>query len=518
MLKGTDTSVVRGEFPNTEEEYVVQYPRRNPVRVRRAVVVCGVQGSVKFLIHNNSSSNLRRALMERVYNVEVNGHLQRPPQPAPGIFATLAGQREELLSKLPSITPMTRTQFVSTRPAEKRKIYERALASLQTLPVGRRDARVSGAFVKCEKINAKKGDPAPRIIQPRDPRYNVEVGKYLAKAEHKIYTAIDELWGGPTVMKGYNVDQLGKHIHEAWGQFSDPVALGLDASRFDQHVSYEALEFEHSIYNSIFQSKELSRLLSWQLVNEGIGRADDGVFKYKKRGSRMSGDMNTALGNIIIMTLLVRQFCAERRVKARLINNGDDCTLIFERSDLERMLAGLHDWFLQYGFNIVQEPVVDVLERIEFCQMHPVMVGDGCRMIRNFHPALSKDAIAIKARTISEMKSWCHCVGLCGLAMASGVPVQQEYYSLFARHGSKGKRLHQVEDKSSGLQYFSRGMEAVISPVLPSTRASFWRAFGVNPSEQIALEGAYSSLVIHFRESDLDNTHSHYNLYNLQDQ
>lgn len=477
------------------------------------MVVCGVQGSVKFLIHNNSASNLRRALMERVYNVEVNGHLQKPPQPAPGIYATLAGPREELLSRLPSITPMTRTMFVQSRPAEKRKVYEQALASLLTLPVGQRDARVNGAFVKCEKVNAKKGDPAPRIIQPRSPRYNVEVGKYLAPAEHEVYKAIDGMWGGPTVMKGYNAVELGGHMRDAWNEFADPVALGLDASRFDQHVSADALRFEHSIYHDIFESDELDELLSWQVENEGIARADDATFKYRKVGSRMSGDMNTSLGNIIIMTLLVYKFMQDKGVRGRLVNNGDDCTVIFERQHTHHVLDGLHEWFLNYGFNIVQEPIVDVLEKIEFCQMHPVCVDGTWTMVRNFHASLSKDAIAIKARTPQELKSWCWCVGRCGMAIASGVPVQQEYYKYLARSGEKGKRLRDVADTGSGLARFSAGLESVERPVAISTRVSFWRAFGVNPSEQWELERSYSELVANFDAP----TSQYYNNLNLID-
>jgi hypothetical protein len=122
-----------------------------------------------------------------------------------------------------------------------------------------------------------------------------------------------------------------------------------------------------------------------------VARADDAVFVYRKKGSRMSGDMNTALGNIILMTLMVYYYLQVRGVRGRLINNGDDCTLIVERADILTVLDGLHDWFLQYGFNIVQEPVVDVLEKIEFCQMHPVCVSGQWTMVRNFHNSLSKD-------------------------------------------------------------------------------------------------------------------------------
>ena len=43
----------------------------------------------------------------------------------------------------------------------------------------------------------KKPDPAPRVIQPRNVRYNVEVGRYLRRFEHYLYRGIDEIWNGP---------------------------------------------------------------------------------------------------------------------------------------------------------------------------------------------------------------------------------------------------------------------------------------------------------------------------------
>lgn len=496
MLKGIDTQVNRGVFPTTVTDGVVEHSKPCQVKERRVMVVCGVSGSVKFLVHNNSAANLRRALMERVYHVEVNGQLQRPPQPVPGIFeATLSALRERIACGLGRRTPIARTDFVLSRPAAKRRVYENALASLSLLPVSERDARIDGAFVKCEKINAKKGDPAPRIIQPRSVRYNIEVGRYLVAIEHDVYTEIDKLWGGVTVMKGYNAEEIGTHISEAWGQFTDPVALGLDASRFDQHVSAEALAFEHKLYNDAFRSPELRKLLSWQINNKGVAHADDATFVYKKRGSRMSGDMNTALGNIILMCLMVRFFVDQRGVKARLINNGDDCTLVFERADIERVLDGLREWFLNYGFNIVQEPLANCIEEIEFCQMHPVCVDGRWVMVRNVLASLSKDSISLRSRSLLELRQWMWCVGRCGLAMASGVPVQQAYYGVFCRSGVSGKRLSQVAGRC-GLTWYSAGMAAEHREVAPSTRVSFWKAFGISPYLQECLEAEYERMAL----------------------
>ena len=58
------------------------------------------------------------------------------------------------------------------------------------------------------------------MIQPRNVRYNVEVGRFLRKFEHYLYRGIDEIWNGPTVIKGYTVEQIGKIARDAWDSYS----------------------------------------------------------------------------------------------------------------------------------------------------------------------------------------------------------------------------------------------------------------------------------------------------------
>lgn len=86
--------------------------------------------------------------------------------------------------------------------------------------------------------------------------------------------------GSTVVAKGLTIDETGKLMAEKWHKFSRPVGVGIDASRFDQHVSKQALEWEHSIYNAIFQSGELAAALKWQIHNVGFARSKDGCIKY----------------------------------------------------------------------------------------------------------------------------------------------------------------------------------------------------------------------------------------------
>jgi hypothetical protein len=64
------------------------------------------------------------------------------------------------------------------------------------------------SFTKAEKINfTSKPDPAPRIIQPRDPRYNVEVGRRIAHIEKPLFKALAKMCGHEVVFKGMTADK-----------------------------------------------------------------------------------------------------------------------------------------------------------------------------------------------------------------------------------------------------------------------------------------------------------------------
>jgi hypothetical protein len=364
-------------------------------------------------------------------------------------------------------------------------------------------------FVKGEFINGDvKNDPAPRAIQPRHPRYNAALGVYIQPLEGRVYRALARLCGGPTVMKGYNADQTGKILATAWSEFNSPVGIGMDASRFDQHVSVEALRFEHSVYLGAYkahtsqrQLQELEELLQYQVENRGVSRLPEANVRYEVQGNRMSGDMNTALGNCILMCLMVRQYCSERSIKFRLLDNGDDATVIVEECDAERYLAEVKPWFLKMGFTMKVEAPVRILEQVEFCQTHPVLVDGHYRMVRNPTTALSKDTTwktpaftrhgAIDERAA---RAWLRAVGQCGMSLCSGIPVMQAFYSHLIEAGVTSKKVQGHGDGQSGFERMAMGLRRGPRPVTAATRHSFWLAFGILPDVQVCLEKAVGAL------------------------
>jgi len=460
--------------------------------------VGGLSPPVLLYGYRNDLDTLERAVKERVFYVKYNGQFQTPPRPRRGHFqAALSSAMDALAPHLPLAAPLSYAEFISTFRGPKRKVYQRAFESLLRVSLQPKDSHVK-VFVKYEKTDfTRKADPVPRVISPRDPRYNIELGRFLRPIEERLYEAIGRMYGQPTVMKGMNAARVGECMYAKWADFIDPVAVGMDARRFDQHVSRYALMLEHSIYLLCFKNRRhrrrLAALLRQQLRNVCTGYTADGRLKYKTDGGRMSGDMNTGLGNCLLMCLMVFAYSRFCGVRVQLANNGDDCVVFMERRDLPRFSEGLDAWFLGMGFSMELEPPAHDFEALEFCQSHPVWVGPGAHhylMVRHPHYAIAKDSMCLQPYgTTPLFRGWLHAVGTGGMAATGGIPIFQDFYAAYLRAGEHHASV--VDGQSWGVRAMSRDMKRTYSDVHPRTRYSFWLAYGYTPPEQLAIEEFY---------------------------
>lgn len=466
---------------------IVVRPRVGTEKDRLLATYAGVRAHYRLGVHNNSLNNVLRGLTERVYCVETANGLQPPPQPKPNVFSRLSAFADKVVRSVGGAAPWSYQEFIDSCKGPKRKLYQTAVESLQLSPLSKEDARLK-TFVKAEKLDLhKKEDPAPRLIQPRSPRYNAWVGRYLKAAEHRIYAAIDEVFGSPTIMSGYNATDVARNLRKHWDTYSDVVAVGLDASRFDQHVSEQALRWEHSVYNRLYRSGSLAEVLEWQITNRGTAHTPSGTVKYQVKGKRMSGDMNTSLGNKLIMCGLVWTYAREKRLDVRLANNGDDCVVFMNRRTLRRFMDGLTEWFLEFGFTMKVEPPVSVFEHVEFCQQRPVFDGRVWLMTRSPIKGLAKDVTMISPNptsVVADYKKWATGVGVGGLAAYGGMPVVQEVYLWMSRLSSTPGSLEEY----SGIGAAARGSNRKYEEPTAVCRASYAEAWGVSPSAQVVAE------------------------------
>jgi hypothetical protein len=200
----------------------------------------------------------------------------------------------------------------------------------------------------------------------------------------------------------------------------------------------------------------------------------------------MSGDINTGMGNCLLMSAMVLSYAESVGLKCRLANNGDDCALVVDKSDLAKV-DGITGWFRDLGFDLKVEGFTDVFERIKFCQAQPVLTGSGWRMVRDIFTATSKDLVSLLGITSElEFNHWRRSIATCGLELTRGVPMWESFYQSLHPGVVRGGAAAVEHVYDSGLGYMARGVQA--SEITPDARVSFWRAFGITPDAQIAYE------------------------------
>jgi len=453
-----------------------------------------------FSVHNNSLNNLLRGINERVFYI--NNERVEPIQPIKDAFLQLKWFEDDFTTT--TLRPWTLEMFANSYTGAQRTRYVKAVDSLALLPLSEEDVIVS-TFVKCEKINfSRKKDPAPRVIQPRNPRFNAAIGCYIKPLEHLVYKRLRKLYGMPCVAKGFDTFQTGALLSRKWNMFKNPCAVSLDASRFDQHNSKAALKWTHKIYKKFCDAPEFASHLNHLLYNRARASCKDGFVTYEVEGRRMSGDMDTALGNCLLMTAMTYSLCKSLGIDHQVMDNGDDIVVIMDKENEQVFRESVNGFYANLGFSMKVEDTVYTLEHIEFCQMHPVFDGVEWRMVRNL-TSLAKDLIC--CTNPQQVSTWLQAIGNGGISLTSGLPVFQEFYSMLQKFGHrKSKAANWKHFQDSGFARLAKLHRREAQPVSIAARMSFLEAFGVGIEQQLSLEKVYGDL----KPGPLGINHTHF--------
>lgn len=390
------------------------------------------------------------------------------------------------------LEPWTLERVRDSFRGKRARRYFEAYDSLTVNPLSPSDGRIN-SFVKAEKFNPDvKVNPDPRMIQARSPRYNLVIAKYLRPVEHCIYNISSR--GLRQVAKGLNQRQRGQLIVDKFSRFHRPVCFSVDCSRWDKHVSIGVLRIEHGFYRRLLPNHpELDRVLSWQEDNHC--RTSNGV-KYTVAGGRMSGDINTALGNCLLMVLMVRAALREMHVKHYdLLDDGDDCLVFVEEEDFPLLERELHNIFLQFGQDLKIENIARDWSQVVFCQSRVVHDGLDYIMVRDWKKVISQSTCGTKYWNDPNLvRPMMRLLGDCELALSSGIPILQAYAEALRRIG--GHSSAKAVNLDPGVAYrvgLEGDFDEVIScararPVTRYAREVFEKVFSVPLWEQEAIE------------------------------
>lgn len=269
----------------------------------------------------------------------------------------------------------------------KRAVYERARLDVTRKRFDPRWAQVK-MFVKPDKIPAGEiMEKAPRAIQFRSPQFNLLMATYLKPLEKMVYELTSPA-GFRVFAKGRNLQERAADIIAAYDSIPNCVVIEADHKKFDSCVTVEHLKFLHSIYlkfhrNSYF----LKFLLNHQLYNKGRSP----YLRYKVKGTRMSGDFDTALGNSLLNYFVLAAALTNVGVERyELYIDGDDSLIFLSKGDVEKFSKVN---FAQLGFET--EWQVKNLITAEFCKAH-VIRCDPPVLARHPHRVMAHLQVCLK--------------------------------------------------------------------------------------------------------------------------
>lgn len=382
----------------------------------------------------------------------------------------------------PKLQPMKRWKVVRSYRGPWRAKY--AQAQLERDETGLQHRHRNVRLFNKSDLEMAHPSKAPRAIQYRHPIFGLEQARYTKPLEKWFYAIKDEY--GTNIVGKSDPFTIAKCLQTKSSFFANPAFLMLDASKFDSCVDIKWLQLCADFYCAMFPHTDTRRIRwLWSRTLQNNGKSRSGV-KYKTSGTRMSGDMDTGLGNSIIMWSLLKTYLVKAQIfKHSILVNGDDSIVVIEQSQLSQ--ARDLSVFKQLGFNMKFEVALE-FNQLEFCQSKPVLSDYGWTMARNPLRVMGRTSWSVNNYGKRKMRAFVHTLGLCERAASWGMPIASHMATAMIQATPGAARLQLspwLEDHYNRMQRWWKLGKPIISI---DTRNNFAESWGISPTEQVRIE------------------------------
>lgn len=478
---------------------ITHIPELDDSRHTRFVVNLGVplvvEGMFRTFIHHDCVHNHVVGIQNRV--------IAKTPEAVTGLRGHLRPYGKWIARRLGRPDRATVDEFISHYKGGRALRYRDCQEYLDK--VGWRDSFANiTAFTKAENTNPiAKVDPHPRVIQFRSGQYCLEIGRYLKPIEPKLYALSGDgkvLPKGRLIGKGLCSSERATILLEKFSSIRDCVVFGVDCSKYDMHINIDQLNAEHDVYRECYPGDEwLDKLCKFQLRSKGS--TTSGV-RYQAVGSRMSGDMNTALGNCIIMLMIIAWAMEGVTYPWNIFCDGDDTLLLCGSCDKPDMVDRIGRAYRDAGHVLKWESEAKEFSKIRWCQSYPIEYEPGkWKFVREPHKVMSCALSNVKHKDPHVRRRLVNTIGYAECILNLGVPVLQEYAVALLRNSGTNKYL-EFNETDALYHRLNRdmkrlGLKSVADikprPVSASARATFELAFGITVGQQLVIEHALAN-------------------------
>jgi hypothetical protein len=208
-----------------------------------------------------------------------------------------------------------------TRKLEYKRIHEEVINPLYKLGTTEQRTFLVSLFMKDENYVDFK---APRGIYARDDVAKVFFGPWFKAIE-------SELYHNPSFIKHVPVAERGEYIIDMLHR-DGAKYIQTDYSSFECHFTPERMEncefmlYEYMLSNLPFGDVVIETM---RTVLQGVNFVKNRNFSMQLLAHRMSGEMNTSLGNGFFNLMQMNYFCRKLKVPCIGVVEGDDGLFMF---------------------------------------------------------------------------------------------------------------------------------------------------------------------------------------------
>lgn len=305
-------------------------------------------------------------------------------------------------------TWLSKTPYPAWRKAALTKVF----LQLQEKPIDLKKIANVNSFMKKETYPEYK---YPRGINSRSDQFKCIFGPYIKAMEEVIYSH-------PAFIKHVPVRERASYVDEyifAPGH----VYMATDYSQYESHFTKEIMEhLEFVVYKHLMSNNTNNNFLACLKVLSGMNECSFRAFKVSLAATRMSGEMNTSLGNGISNFLLTLFVLFKRGYKVddiRTVVEGDDGLTRVNPTNVPTA-----DDFKNLGFTIK----IDMYEQISdasFCGLvydptDKQTITDPRDVLQNFYWL---DALRYGKASNRRLLELMRCKALSALYQYPGCPV-----------------------------------------------------------------------------------------------
>lgn len=348
-------------------------------------------------------------------------------------------------------------------------------------------------------------EKAPRAIQYRNTTFALEQGRFTKPIEKWFYHILDDV---DTLIVGKSDPfTIAQHLHAKSAKYKNPCFLMLDASKFDSCVDIKWLKLTLGFYKRLYP-KRYHRTLDWLWTKTyiNVGKTRHGL-RYKTWGTRMSGDMDTGLGNSIIMYLMLKSYLKQIDVRGSIMVNGDDSLVVIEQSDVGK--AKDISCFKRFGFNMKFD-ISYSIHQAEFCQSRLFYSDCGPMMALNPQRAIDRAGWTTMKYSKSNARAYINTIGRCNRAAHWGQPILYKLAIKMIEEASTNKEVWLRPYWEEYKQMLGRWWRMGEPAISLESRLSFAEAWNIEVPTQLDLEKRLKVGIIY---EPTTKQKSHYNYY-----